>query len=27
METGQRVKGQFVALLRAIIPAIAQGTQ
>jgi purine-nucleoside phosphorylase len=27
METGERVKGQFIALLRAIIPAIAQDTQ
>ena len=24
METGERVKGEFVALLRAVIPAIAE---
>jgi purine-nucleoside phosphorylase len=24
METGERVKGQFVALLRAVLPRIAQ---
>jgi purine-nucleoside phosphorylase len=24
LETGERVKGQFVALLRAVIPRIAQ---
>jgi purine-nucleoside phosphorylase len=24
METGERVKGQFIALLRAVIPSIAE---
>jgi purine-nucleoside phosphorylase len=27
IETGERVKGQFIALLRAVIPAIARDTQ